>query len=251
MAMNELETFFNERYREVDAYLGLLQNLEDATREGTPRFKRTNAAITTEQTRILSSSLYLQLYNLVEATVARCLDSVADALANSGYRPSDLSQELRAEWVRSTAGTHKDLGPKKRLEAALGLCEMLMEQQPITKFEIERGGGGNWDDVAIEELCKRVGCGLTISQTVRTSVKRHLRDGQGAMKLVKTRRNDLAHGSLSFAECSDGVTITELKGLAKAVVDFLRETIQCFVNFIETEILMDTMQEKRSERSVL
>lgn len=236
MATIELVPFFEERYAEIEAYLSFLKNVEEATREGAPRFRGTNTPITTEQKKILNSSFYLQLYNLVEATVLRCLDAVVVAIEEAERLPGELSIELRTEWVRSIARTHGGLGPEKRLEAALDLCEQLLQQMPIKDFKIEPGGGGNWDDSTIEKLCERVGCGLTISAEVVRAAKRHVRDDLGALKLVKNRRNGLAHGSLSFVDCSDGVTVAELRGLAAAVGNYLREAVGCFTNFIKLEI---------------
>lgn len=237
MASADLLPFFNERHAEIEAYLAFLQNVEDAAREGAPRFRGTNASITTEQKKILNSSLYLQLYNLVEATVLQCLEAVAEAIEDSGRRPSELSIGLRTEWVRSVARTHSDLGPDKRLQAALELCEQLLGQMPISGFSIEPGGGGNWDDSTIERICERVGCGLDLPQNVVQAAKRHVRDEMGALKLVKNRRNGLAHGSLSFVDCSDGVTVAELRGLVAAIGDYLKEAVDCFVVFIESEIV--------------
>ncbi|WP_022899147.1 MAE_28990/MAE_18760 family HEPN-like nuclease [Humibacter albus] len=244
MATIDLAPFFEERYAEIEAYLSFLQNVEDAAREGTPRLRGTDAPITTEQKKILNSSLYLQLYNLVEATVLRCLDAVVAAVEETERRPSELSIGLRTEWVRSIARTHGDLGPDKRLQAALDLCEQLLRQMPVKGFKIEPGGGGNWDDSSIEKICERVGCGLTLSPNVVQAAKRHIRDDMGALKLVKDRRNGLAHGSLSFVDCSDGVTVAELKGLATAVGDYLREAVGCFVSFIQVEI---TKSEEQAE----
>jgi hypothetical protein len=235
MATIELVAFFEERYAEIQAYLSLLQNVEEAAREGAPRLRGTDAPITTEQKKILNSSFYLQLYNLVEATALRCLEAVEGAIEEAERRPSELSIELRTEWVRSIARTHSDLGPDKRLQAALDLCKQLLQQMPIKDFKIEPGGG-SWDDSSIERVCERVGCGLTISPAVVRAAKRHVRDDLGALKLVKNRRNGLAHGSLSFVGCSDGVTVAELRGLAAAVGDYLREAVDCFVSFIRLEI---------------
>lgn len=242
MATIDLAPFFEERYEEIEAYLSFLQNVEDAAREGTPRLRGTDAPITTEQKKILNSSLYLQLYNLVEATVLRCLEAVVAAVEEAERRPSELSIGLRTEWVRSIARTHSDLGPDKRLQAALDLCEQLLQQMPVKGFKIEPGGGGNWDDSSIEKICERVGCGLTLSPDVLEAAKRHIRDDMGALKLVKNRRNGLAHGSLSFVDCSDGVTVAELKVLATAVGDYLREAVGCFVSFIQVEIVKSKEQ---------
>jgi hypothetical protein len=233
-----LTTFFDERYAEIDAYLSFLRNIELAARDGAPRFRGTDEQITPDQKKILSSSFYLQLYNLVEATVLRCLEAVADAVEVAQRRPDELSLELRTEWVRSIARTHgNDLGPERRLKAALKLCDQLLGQLPITNFKIEPGGGGNWDDLSIERICERVGCGLTFSADVKQAAKRRIRDDMGALQLVKDRRNGLAHGSLSFVDCSDGVTVGELEAVTTAVGDYLREAVGCFVTFIRAEIV--------------
>jgi hypothetical protein len=232
----ELSAFFDERHDEIEAYLQLLQNVEDAARYGTPRLKGTGVAITAEQKKILNSSLYLQLYNLVEATVSRCLDGVVSALAEEGRRPDDLNPDLRKEWVRSISRSHGDLNSDNRLEAAFQMCDHLLKQLPIPQFKIEAGGGGNWDDSSIEKICKRVGCDLRISSSVSTAAKRHVRDEMGALKLVRDRRNSLAHGSLSFVDCSDGVTVHELRDLVTAVGGYLREAVESFIRFIESDI---------------
>lgn len=236
MVTTELVRFFDERYAEIGAYLSLLQNVEDAARGGPPRFEGTDAGITAEQKKIMSSSFYLQLYNLVEATILRCLEAVVGAVEEAKQRPGDLGGELRKEWVRAVARTHTSLGPEKRLEAALDLCDALLEQIPVRAFTIETGGGGNWDDSAIEKVCERVGCSLTLSPSVKEGAKRHFRDEMGALNLVKDRRNGLAHGSLSFVDCSDDVTVTELRRLSSAVGNYLREAVDCFVKFIQSDI---------------
>jgi len=245
MARTKLARFFEERYAEIEAYLSFLQNVENAAREGAPRLRGTDTPITTDQKNILNSSLYLQLYNLVEATVLRCLDAVVAAIEERQRSPGELSIELRTEWVRAIARTHSELGPDKRLQAALDLCEQLLRQMPVKGFKIELGGGGNWDDSSIENICERVGCGLTLTPSVVQAAKRHVRDDMGALKLVKDRRNGLAHGSLSFVDCSDGVTVSELREVANAVGDYLREAVGCFVDFIDEDVANGELQAKQ------
>ncbi|KAA0115093.1 MAE_28990/MAE_18760 family HEPN-like nuclease [Mycolicibacterium sp. P9-22] len=229
----ELSAFFDERRAEIDAYIKLLEGLEVAAKSGAPRLKDTNAAITPEQIKILNSSLYLQLYNLVEATVSRCLDAIAGTLSREQLKPNELNPTLRQEWVRFIARTHIDLNSGNRLQAALDLCDHLLGELPISAFRIEPGGGGNWDDAAIEQMCKRVGCKLDIPRAVRSAVKRPVRDEMGALKLVKDRRNSLAHGSLSFSDCSDGVSFAELSQLANSVYGYLEAAIASFDNYID------------------
>lgn len=223
---------FDERLQEIDAYLDLLDALERQVRNGPPEIG--GAPITAQQQRILYSSVYLQLYNLVEATATWCIEAVAEAAADDArWRPVDLVSQLRREWVRTTARTHVDLNYDNRLAATVDFCELLLRASPIAQWGIERGGGGNWDDYALEAITERIGCELNISSAVKTAAKRRIRDDKGSLGLVRHLRNRLAHGTLSFEECGDGVTVFDLRDIRGRTADYLREVIASFQRYID------------------
>ncbi|WP_432981600.1 MAE_28990/MAE_18760 family HEPN-like nuclease [Dactylosporangium sp. CA-233914] len=231
----DLLPFFDERFKEVETYLEFLEELEKAAQSGPPRLEGSPLAISAPQQRILYSSVYLQLYNLVEATVSRCIEAVCDATQSNGrWRPDDLNSSLKQEWVRAIARTHIDMSPDNRLKSAMAMCDHLMDSLPISDFSISIGGGGNWDDDSIEKIGVRVGCSLRFNMTTRVAVKRPLRNEMGALKLVKSHRNSLAHGSISFVECADGVVVDELRTTVNAVGAYLHEVIESFSKYIES-----------------
>ncbi|MGV0379995.1 MAE_28990/MAE_18760 family HEPN-like nuclease [Corynebacterium lehmanniae] len=236
MSAIDLRSFYLERYSEVETYLDLLKGLEDETRHGVPRLAKTGTTISPQQTKILTSNLYLQLYNLVEATVTRCLQAITAEIQVQGIAPIELSLELRREWTRAVARTHEELGPEKRLKAALKLSDQLVDQLAVAKFEIDPGGGGNWDDKAIEELFSRLGAEPIFSADAKTSVKRHVRDDLGSLALVKNRRNGLAHGSLSFVECGGEMQYDDMESLTLAIGNYLDEVVESFVDFIAGDL---------------
>lgn len=235
MSASDLLPFFQERFGEVEEYLDFLEEVEKAVQTGRPRLEGSGQGITTSQQRILYSSVYLQLYNLVEATVSRCVSAIADAAMDGGtWQPMHLNEQLQQEWVRSVARTNVSLNPENRLKSAMEMCKHLIDQLPIGKFEFEVGGGGNWDDDAIEKVSSRLGCNLRITRATRTAVKRPMRDEFGPLKLVKLRRNDLAHGSISFVDCADGVAVSELRRTAEVVGSYLEEVIDGFAKYINS-----------------
>jgi hypothetical protein len=232
--MNELYRAFEERKIEVEAYLDFLKSLADCARQGPPKFANVEQVISTQQQKILYSSVYLQLYNLVESTITSCIEAVSTAAVQAGsLHVKDLTDTLRLEWVRSIARTHIELNFENRLRAALDLCNHLIEPRPITDLLIEKGGGGNWDDTEIENISKRIGFNLNVSNPVYRNIKRPFKDGKGALQLVKSLRNELAHGSISFAECAHEVTLSELSDLKDNTVHYLREVVENFVAYIE------------------
>jgi HEPN superfamily protein len=223
---------FEYRLQEIDAYLDLLDAIQCEAQTGPPKIG--DATITTQQQRILYSSVYLQLYNLVEATATWCVSAVSEATVDGSlWKPEDLDQQLREEWVRATARTHVPLSPGNRLQEAVAFCDLLLESVPITEWSIERGGGGNWDDLSIEGITERLGCNLTIDPAVSSAAKRHIRDDKNSLGLVKYLRNRLAHGTMSFEECGDGVTVVDLRDVRDRTANYLREVVSAFADYID------------------
>lgn len=234
--MSALVDGFHERLAEVDAYLEFLSVMEAQAQNGPPRLEGADNPISAQQQRILYSSVYLQLYNLVEATMSRCIEAVATAAKdNERWKPGDLSASLRREWVKATARTHEhNLTPENRLESALRLCDHLVAALPVAPFDISKGGGGNWDDNAIEAISQRLGFQLIVSQSVYSAIKRPFRDDLGPLALVKELRNRLAHGSISFAQCAENVTVAGLIDLKTKTVDYLKEVVDRFTMYIDS-----------------
>ncbi len=231
--MDDFSQGFEERLQEIETYLDLLEALEKQVRDGVPELGPGGEKITVRQQRILYSSVYLQLYNLVESTVAQCLNAVARSVIDRSTHPGHLSESLRREWVRFMARTHTELNYENRLQGALELCNHLVQILPISTFEIEKGAGGSWTDWEIEKISERLGFPLYIAPHVRQAIKRPFRDGRTALELIKKFRNQLAHGELSFAECGEGVTVSDLRELTERTSSYLREVVACFKSSID------------------
>lgn len=236
-ARSELKILFKDRSQEIKSHLEFLKNLDDAKREGgIPRFLGTEKEINVTQNQILISIIYLQLYNLVEAIMNASLEYLERVIAESGKSPSDLNQELLEEWVRFVAKTRqKDLSAEKRFEAALMLHTSSSKNLPV-EFKIEKGGGGNWDDEEIEKFCKRIGCDFAINQDIKREIKRDRtgKEKSGYLRIIREKRNQLAHGNLSFADCGKEVLSKDVSEAVDAVIDYLSEYVRCFSDFLDS-----------------
>lgn len=228
--MNDIALQFEERVKEIDAYLELLVALEDQVKSGI-HAEIGGKKITTQQHRILYSSVYLQLYNLVEATVTWCIEAVGKAISDARWHPAQLCPELVKEWIRYQAKTHEPLSVESRFEASANLFNRMIHTNPMGTWKVEKSGG-NWDDKAVEDFVKRIGVKLKISAPVYKGVKRFIREERGALELIKFLRNQLAHGFMSFEECGADVTVSELADIRKITESYLKEVIDSFREFI-------------------
>jgi hypothetical protein len=230
--MDTLTQTFDERLQEIEAYLDLLDALERQVRDG--HSKIGGSTITAQQQKILYSSVYLQLYNLVEATINWCISAVASAAADGGkWTPSDLSSELQREWVRVHARTHVNLAFDKRLDSAIAFLGRLCPPVPLLPWSIEQGGGGNWDDHEIENISDRLGCTLPTNGTAFKGMKRIIRDDKNSLALIRDLRNKLAHGSISFSECGAEVTVSDLRDIKDRTAKYLRAVVESFTRYID------------------
>ncbi len=221
------------RLVEIQSYLDFLDALDSQIKTGSPKVG--NTVVTTQQQRILYSSVYLQLYSLTEATINRCMNAVTLAATTGGkWTPPDFTTELRKEWIRVTARTHTDLNYDNRLKSVLELFVSISSRQPAQSFDIEKGGGGNWTDGEIEDISKRLGVKLSIKKLTKEAVKRPFKEDKGALALAKHLRNKLAHGEISFAECGEGATTVELRELTQKTVAYLRDVVSSFQSYIDS-----------------
>ncbi|MFT5084635.1 MAG: hypothetical protein ACI9Y1_002690 [Lentisphaeria bacterium] len=233
--MKDVTSTFNERVEEIEQYLELVGAVERGVQMGAPLIGTKDKRITVTQQRILYSSSYLHLYNLVEATISLCIAAIEKAASLSGrLSASNLSEKMRREWTRTLARTHVQLNPEKRLDSAVELCDHIVGMLPVN-LSIDKEGGGNWDDEKIFEFTKRLGVDLNISDAGNRAAKKLIRDNMGALKLIKSLRNKLAHGEISFGECGDGLTESELTNLKDDTVCYLREIIDSFSDYIDQE----------------
>ena len=78
-----------------------------------------------------------------------------------------------------------------------------------------------------------MGCVLSIATATKTAAKRPFRNDKNALEYVKDLRNKLAHGSISFEQSGENVTVQDLLDLKNRTVNYLREVIQSFKKYVD------------------
>lgn len=231
--MSDILRKFEARVEEIELYLSFLGSVQDAVSGSAARGNFSSTfAFTPKHQQVLHASVFLHLYNLVESTVTWCIELIESAVSShEGKNIGDFSEQLRKEWVKAVARTSEDLTHVHRLDAALLLCNQVMNLMP-PELKIARNVGGNWDDEKIFGLASRLGLTLNISPTVYSRVRRPVRNDLGPMKIIKKMRNELAHGSISFSEYGADHSVCDLREIADDCLSYLREFICCVEQYI-------------------
>lgn len=235
--MELVRSVFDERINDIESYFELVNNIELAISSGGAvfHFNGTGYTVKPEQQKIMYSSIYLHLYNLIESTISTLIEAVERHTTDGiNGQLALLTENMRKLYVTSVAAPFELLTNEKRLEKALLLFEQVLNLQPIN-IKIPPGGGGNWDVIEIEKLSKNIGVNIQLSGSLKQKVLKPFRDDKTPIRLIKEIRNKLAHGSISFAECGNNHVASDFRKLIDIVKDYLTHIINKYDAYINQQ----------------
>ena len=207
----------NERDRELEAYMRFLAQLDQKSAAlripyGT---KWRTRKIDDRIVKILKANFFLLLYNLIEASIRDAFQTLYSAVTADGCTVRAIKEDLRLLWIDAAVdklqsrtanqNSYRDLTRRIVKEAIDDIAASLNADD--LRF------GGNLDAARIRRSCKDHGV------SVRTHPKAK---GGEKLRLVKDRRNELAHGTLSFAECGRDYTLPQLVEIRRETLVFVR-----------------------------
>lgn len=203
--MNNTFTLFEDRKKEIEFYFSIMNEINNGSESMTTidngRFLR-----------ILKSNFLLMLYNLVEACVVSGMMEIYERLKDSRSGYGDLISEIRYIWSNYEIGkVYSNLAGKSAYEERVQLIiNHVIESQPITLNKDALGISGNLDARAIKKLCDKHGIRYVAS------------DDDGCLRIVKDKRNNLAHGDESFGDCARDMSLSDLEHIKDEVINFIR-----------------------------
>lgn len=217
---------FGDRRAEIEQYLEFLKENE---------LPGVHIKLTSVQINVMKSSVFLQLYNLVESTVALSYSDVSAAISHHAtVRLQDLSTELRDQWVRIVGRTATPMNSEARHRHTSGLLADILDSKPVQQFDMNTGGGGNWDNRSIHVLGKKIGLDFEFPDGMSRGLNSEFYNSEGPMVAVRMIRNDLAHGNVSFGEIGQLKSVAELVELFDVTVAYLEAVIAAFEKFISS-----------------
>lgn len=155
------------------------------------------------------------LYNLVESTICECLNYIYDAVADDELTYAALTDEMRKMWTQSCK---RDNRPEGDLDEP--------SKMPLKTIftELAINTSGSIDIRKIYDTFGKHGCVIAVDK----------RDECGnSFLIVKSKRNLLAHGNVSFSQCGSGFLLRDLEKIRQDIVSFLAIVIEAAKRFVE------------------
>lgn len=202
--MDETIADFQERQSEIRLYYNTLLNLPDANDEQKRLFK------------IMKANFLLMLYNLIESTMTNGFRELYKAINDEGAAYKSIIHELQLLWAEYEVSqiysptTLRKTYVKRMQEVA----DIVANEQKISMEVSNLDAEGNLDARKIKNMCDHHGIRYTLSSN------------GDCLYTIKTKRNNLSHGDLSFSECGRDFTIEDLYQMMDETFTFLSDILK-------------------------
>lgn len=209
--MQAIFDMFDERVREIDLYFAAINELDQGTANHTTEAPYFNS----EFIKILKANTLLMIYNLVESTVMGGILEIYDKLKQEGLTYSGVRKEIKDIWFsykfRQVYDQQAHFNSYKG--KALEIVNSILTGEVIDLDRKATAISGNLDAQQIRNVCNEHGIVFQTDAASRGGI---------VLETVKERRNDLAHGTLSFAECGRDYSLDQLANIKNETVLFLQ-----------------------------
>lgn len=235
--MIDVLSYLDEREEEFARHLSIARMLEarvDAATDGS------GIHVEVRHINTLKSGLLIHLYNIVEAVTTRTLATVGQTVVAD--RPKLWTQAVLREWVRSEIWGGDERIGDAALTRLTEVSGALASGHSPAAFKV-KGEPGSWDDKAIKKVAERLGCTITLTEEIsRGAYEKVYRDDSTALKYLATRRNAIAHGSSTFEDGANDLTLDELERLAVRVLPYLRAVSESYQAFLSGKVYLNAVE---------
>jgi hypothetical protein len=222
--VNITKNEFVKRVDEINFYFNLLENLEK--KEAVLSFPRDGDRQEPFNVKLLltlKSAAMLLLYNLVESTVSNCLNSLHQKISEEGCNYGQLIEEVQKVWLKYQ---YKVLNEQNSINTGQlhWIIDILISTKCV-ELSLEEGEkltasqfSGNLDDKEVVKIAK--------------NYKINFDKSCPNLTVIKNKRNQLAHGELSFADSSTRHSIQYMEILKNNTVDFMQQFMDAVEDYI-------------------
>jgi len=218
--MQVIKQEFNDRVAEIGRYFHLLDNIiEKEAQLIFPNELDRREDFDFDLSGTLKSSAILLLYNLIEASVSKCLELIHQVVTQDKLMYDSVSDSIQKIWLAQFYERFRETGNKD--ENVLNNLKFMVDTlirnnvavELIYRDKEKRSSetSGILDAKKIREIADKYGIDFN-----KTSDK---------LKDIKDKRINLAHGIQSFLDCCNTMTFKDLSFLKNEAIEFLEAFI--------------------------
>ena len=221
---------FNERCKEVEEYLSLIQFYDDIATNKKPKLSAINHygklieySPSKQTQQILRSSFYIIVYNLVEATVNSIITAVIDQINDEKVPLANLIDQIRKLYIRNRLYNKKD---EYIVNNALELIQHIEQGRYVNIDGFNFKVSGNVDLCFIKDVVQKIGCvgRCTVnSEEIRKT----------AFSKTKKHRNTLAHGNELFSKMGSSLILTDIVQEYQEIKLYLEQVLKNLESFLD------------------
>lgn len=167
---------------------------------------------------ILKSNAYMMMYNMIESTVRSSIYSLYDEIRTSNVKYKDVTEPIRKLWRKSNF-TDLDKGNAnvdKYKQTANNMINSVLNSEKIILSDKSFQLSGNADFESILQAMQNHDIKLETSD---------IGPYRNELRRIRTTRNNLAHGNISFIESARDSTVTDISTTCRHVENFLIQLI--------------------------
>lgn len=213
---------FTKREADINATFTLLNfivNIE--SHKNTPIIHTESGTalyVSQEMQCVLKAQFLMLLYNIIESTVCDCLNAIYDSIGDDELTFSELSNEMKTMYRNDLKRTSNPDYKKTDTE--------------LMSMSVRFGGiainiSGSLDMRRIIDVFSKHGCYL--DETNREKYA-------NSFLVVKNKRNNLAHGNISFSECGSNYMISDLQKFKTDILCCMQEVVTQTRDYIDQKI---------------
>lgn len=232
---------YESRKKEIEEFIALMKFLEkkeytkkDDTSEfsefadffhhGKDRINLTYQSLI----NVLKSNVSLMIYNLLEYTITNLMDSIYDEIRIHQLSYLDVNECIRTLWKKNILKSTND--PTANFNTFLKkndeIINYILNHNTLDMHSRNSLPAGNLDGKSIKTTFELHGIKIsTNSRNFRPDI----------LESIKTQRNNLAHGSVSFTDAVRLDTIKDIEDNETFIVSFLEELIRAVEEYIASE----------------
>ncbi|WP_347460652.1 MAE_28990/MAE_18760 family HEPN-like nuclease [Acinetobacter sp. ANC 7454] len=223
---------FEDKCLEIERYLDFLDKLDNGSDNHLLSKNSHNiwevSEISREVQKTIRASTYLLIYNLLESSMCNALDSIHSTLETENIDIQSVSTKLKRIIYNNLK---KGLGEKsidELIKSNIDLRPIIMKHGYNKKDLLS----GNFDVDVLKKIEKKYGF-----QSYPLNGRQGLFSPQ-TIHEIKVKRNELAHGALSFEQCGQSIPISSMTQKYNEAKNMMLAVFNGLNNFLDQKAYM-------------